>query len=321
MNTESVENEFAIEPAVDGKFEWNEDNNILIFDPIENLSEQQTYTISISTSALDLFNNSLLKSYTWQFTTAAFPKVMDYSPMGSFVRTDTNILITFNIEMNQTSVNSAFSILPDTIGDFNWSKDNFTLIFEPDNNLIEQTEFMVSIEQTASSYNGISLGSPFNWNFTTGDFTAPQIIGHSPTGDNVPVTTNISITFNELMNKTSVIESFNIENNVDGEFYWVDNTLFFQPNEDLEYNTKYTITITTGAEDASGNFIHDQYSWNFTTEKKETENGSEKELDMITFYSILILIVIIIVVIFLLALRKKRQVQESEDESESLFEE
>jgi hypothetical protein len=223
--------------------------------------------------------------------------------------------------MNQTSVISAFSILPETTGDLNWSEDHLTLKFNPENNLTELTEYTVSIDKTAISSKGISLDSVFSWNFTIGDFTAPQITAHSPTGDNVPVNTNISITFNELMNKTSVTEAFNIETNVDGEFHWIGNTLIFQPNGDLEYNTKYTITITTGAKDTNGNFIQDQYSWDFITEQKEADDGAEKELDTILVYSIIILIVIIIVVIFLLVLRKRKQVQEPEDESESFLEE
>jgi len=97
------------------------------------------------------------------------------------------------------------------------------------------------------------------------DTTPPEIIDHSPIGNNVPIDTKISVTFSEAMNKTSVQNAFSISPYVSGSFSWDKNTMFFIPDFNLSYNTTYTITIGTEAEDLAGNNLEAVYSWNFTT--------------------------------------------------------
>ena len=100
------------------------------------------------------------------------------------------------------------------------------------------------------------------------DTTPPTIIAHSPIGDNVSIDTKIRVTFSEAMNQTSVQNAFTISPIVSGSFSWNNNTMFFTPDSNLSYNTTYTVTIGTGAEDLAGNNLEAEYSWVFTTGSK-----------------------------------------------------
>ncbi|MCD4817018.1 MAG: Ig-like domain-containing protein, partial [Methanosarcinales archaeon] len=95
------------------------------------------------------------------------------------------------------------------------------------------------------------------------DTTPPTVTGNEPTGTNVPVTTQISVTFSEAMNKTSVENAFDIDPSVNGTFTW--STMNFNPDANLTPNTLYNVTIGTGAEDLAGNNLSTAYLWNFTT--------------------------------------------------------
>ena len=96
------------------------------------------------------------------------------------------------------------------------------------------------------------------------DTTPLTIIEDTPTGKNVPVTTEITITFTEPMNKESAEKAFSIYPEVSGKFYWEENTLIFTPSYNLNYDTKYVIELE-GAMDLAGNSLS-WYEWEFTTE-------------------------------------------------------
>jgi len=84
----------------------------------------------------------------------------------------------------------------------------------------------------------------------------------------VPIDTWINITFSKSMNTESVMTSFSISPNVEGEFIWldVDRVLSIKPNDDLDYLTKYTITIKTSAVDKAFNYnLSETEVWSFTT--------------------------------------------------------
>lgn len=102
----------------------------------------------------------------------------------------------------------------------------------------------------------------------------PTIIEKFPTGINVPVNTNITIIFSELMDHSSLKTAFSLLPLVNGEFSWTDNIMTFNPTTDLLYNTKYTVTIDTIATNYEGITLETIYSWNFTT-----ESVSIKEID------------------------------------------
>jgi hypothetical protein len=116
-----------------------------------------------------------------------------------------------------------------------------------------------------------------------GDDTGPpSITATSPTGTNVPVDTTITVTFSEVMDRSSTESAFSILPSVIGSIGWIGNQLVFTPSSDLEYDAVYNITIGSGAEDLDGNSLESE-SWEFTTMPGGSEvfrMEPDKEMDV-----------------------------------------
>jgi len=89
------------------------------------------------------------------------------------------------------------------------------------------------------------------------DVTAPMA-EVSPTGNWVPIYTNIVVEFSEAMNATSV--SIVIDG-VPGHVSWSGNTATFDPDQTLNWNIEYQVTIS--GKDLAGNGL--EMSWTFNT--------------------------------------------------------
>ncbi|MCD4765798.1 MAG: Ig-like domain-containing protein, partial [Methanosarcinales archaeon] len=210
------------------------------------------------------FDNVRLEKVDINDTTP--PTVTGNEPTGTNVPVTTQISVTFSEAMNQTSVENAFDIDPSVNGTFTWSGDTMNFISDAD--LASSTKYNVTIGTGAEDLAGNNLATDHLWNFTTAapDNTAPTVIGNTPTGTDVPVTTTITVTFNESMNKTSAESAFLIAPATNGSFAWNGNIMTFIPTSNLASDTNYNVTIRTGAMDLSNNNLTTEYSWQFTTE-------------------------------------------------------
>lgn len=105
-----------------------------------------------------------------------------------------------------------------------------------------------------------------NWNVIEASFVVdtaePTVIANSPTGEDVALTSVVSVTFSEAMNTSSVNIAIN---GVTGTISWSDNTATFTPSSALASNTSFTVTIS--GRDPAGNAV--SYEWSFIT----TNNG------------------------------------------------
>jgi len=318
MNRISVKEAILIKPLIDVDYCWSDDSHTITLIQKDYLIGNETYNITILVSAIDLENISLLSPFSWEFITSniPLPKIISYFPVGNFVPIDTNISVTFNTKMDKQSVESAFSIGKKINGTFHWTKDNLTIVFNPEEKLLELTQYYITINNSAHDLLGKPIISTFSWNFSTGDFTPPKIISYSPVGKNVQISTVITIIFNESMNETSVIESFSITNNINGEFHWRNNTLIFQPSLNLSYKTAYKVTITTHAKDIWGNHLFENLSWEFATEQKSDQENKLLAMNVVLYVGIscIILISIIVIFIWLRVKKSKLRVKESLNE-------
>lgn len=93
----------------------------------------------------------------------------------------------------------------------------------------------------------------------------PRVVSVIPINKDtdVPVTTNISVTFSRPMDKASVEKNF-FANSVSGiilkgSFSWKDNTMTFVPSDELEYKQTYFVRITGNAKDAEGYGLDGNY--------------------------------------------------------------
>ena len=86
----------------------------------------------------------------------------------------------------------------------------------------------------------------------------------------VQLNTSIEVSFNELMNSSTVnTSSFIVKdalgNLVPGVITESNTTYLFNPVSDLEYDASYTVTITTSVTDLANNNLETPYSWSFST--------------------------------------------------------
>jgi len=120
-----------------------------------------------------------------------------------------------------------------------------------------------------------------NFTTTAKDTTKPEVEQKVPgNNDNdTDITADITATFSEEMNVSTLDNtSFYIENSsgqISGEVTYDSSTktATFDPKDDLNYDTGYTATMTTYAEDSAGNSLNEITTWSFTTEKKEASNN------------------------------------------------
>ncbi|ODS35924.1 MAG: hypothetical protein A7315_04990 [Candidatus Altiarchaeales archaeon WOR_SM1_79] len=268
MNKTSVELAFIIVPFMNGTFTWVD--NALIFMPEFNLKFKTTYFVYMDVEAKDIAGNSLTFPYLLIFTTETDtlpPSVVGHTPIGDEVDLNAIVTVTFNEEMQHSSVEEAFSIVPYVQGNFSWAGN--TLIFIH-SGLTNETTYTVTITTGAKDLAGNALLSPYQFSFTTKkDPFAPYIIDVEPKGVDVPLDSAIRITFNEAMNRESVYSAFTIEPYVFGTFSWDDNTLIFTPSKELQDNTRYNVTILYMVSDLAGNSIAENYSWHFETKEAE----------------------------------------------------
>jgi len=110
------------------------------------------------------------------------------------------------------------------------------------------------------------------------DFKRPEVVSVSPSHNStlVPADSKIVIDFNKSMDTVLCNNEFSLNSDsgtVEGIFAWEngDKRLVFTPRENLSVSDKYTIRVSDGAEDASGNDLKDAFVSVFYI---KGENGS-----------------------------------------------
>jgi parallel beta-helix repeat protein len=148
------------------------------------------------------------------------------------------------------------------------------------------------------------------WYYFYIDTTSPFIKSTSinNNAENIDVGTELIIEFNEPMDTKSVESSISISPFTEHSLSWRNNntTLEINFSETLEYETFYTISISTKAKDMAGLELEEKLELGFTTEDKlEVKNGEEfPVLNLIVVFIIMALIAILLVVLVLS--RKKK---------------
>ncbi len=135
---------------------------------------------------------------------------------------------------------------------------------------------------------------------------------------NFPVTdSEIQITFDEPMNRTSVESALSIQPIVKYSLIWNDNSTILRIlfTEKLSYNTSYTIFVNLTAKDVLGNYLRSPLKLNFTTifESKAVEKEKPPPWENLVFFvGILISVILIIILVFVFITKSRRKRKEVE---------
>jgi hypothetical protein len=276
MDAKSVNSAFKMVDSelrdVMGDFVWNSARQMRFY-PNSALAPKEEYTVTIDATASDALGARLPEPYQLSFTTEALE--VDYTSPShnqTWVPPTTYIRIAFNTDMDVESVNSAFKMVDSELwevtGTFAWS-DRQRVIFFPNSALAVDEEYTVTIDTTASDARGTRLSEPYQFSFITQPLMITSV---KPTHKStwIPVTTNVLIAFNTDMDMESVNSAFRMvdseQKEVAGEFVWQSlSRLEFDPDSDLAYGEKYTVTIDTNAKDTYGATLSQAYTFWFKT--------------------------------------------------------
>ncbi len=195
---------------------------------------------------------------------------------------NTSVSATFSHAMLGSTVNaSSFSLRPSSGGAAmigNISLNGDTATFSSTSALTPNTQYTATITADVTDSNGAPLNGDYIWQFTTGaaaDTTPPTVTSTSPARNAIGVALNssVSATFSEPMtNHTLNATSFRLQRltagnpTINGNVNVSGNTATFTPVAALAGNTTYRATITTATEDAAGNALGVDYTWDFTTD-------------------------------------------------------
>ena len=243
---------------------------------------------------------SMDSSHTETFIAMGPPRVTAWSPEGMGISVNNAIDVTFSRPMNTTSVEQSLRYNDGGIdggivrdwrdGSFTWT-GNVSFVFTPDEPYACCTQYNVTLlSSTAKDEEGQYLdgdgdgnsGPDFLWNFTT-ELGPPPVVNHTRPSDGEPyvsVSSNVIVTFDRPMDKSSVATAFsytdgiNIWNRSHGEIVWnstnhISDTMIFNPFENFQTDTDYNVTINgTVAKDNCDSYLSGgvDFIWNFTTE-------------------------------------------------------
>ena len=210
------------------------------------------------------------------------PQVIYSSPApGEDVLLDGAITIRFDQPMNQTAVESAFTITPvdDTqkvSGNFSWPRTD-TLVFTPQTDYQRRQTYRVYIDETAASSNGLTLDVPIELTLqTVGALEVSQII---PNDGSIDVQTDgaITVLFNRPVvplvssgQQADLPQPLVIEPAVSGQGEWTSTSIYrFVPDEPLAGATTYRLAIDDGLTDVLGVGLERPFTAQFTTLKPD----------------------------------------------------
>jgi hypothetical protein len=268
--------------AVAGTVTYNATGSVASFTPSVALTYNAVYTATITTGATDSTGDPLAANYSWSFTTAVQPTVLSTVPLNGATGVELNQVLsaTFSQTMNCATLTSPANTFvltgPGTTAVAGTvACSGAVATFTPTADLVVNTLYTATITTGAQAQGGAPLAANYTWMFRTLPApTPPTVIATVPANlaVNVPINQALSATFSVAMTPATInATTFTLAGPgttpVTGTVAYVaaGSTATFTPSAPLAFNTVYTATITTGAENLSGTPLAQNYVWTFTT--------------------------------------------------------
>ena len=253
------------------QYELVNENNVLNIKFLNNLAQTQEYQYKINRTLLryDLEKNEIIERkepeeiLTGKFTTIKEPLVQSIAPTGEGLFSDSEIKIVFEEDMLPESASDLFKIEPSVAGEITWP-DAKTLQYKH-KGLAKETKYTIRLEKGLKSAKGGVIEKVIEHSFST--IGKLVVSGNTPGNGatNISLGTNFSVSFNQEADKASAQSKFSVSPAVEGVFSWNGNTMTFNSNADLSYNTTYTVTISPGIKSIKGVDSVQTKTFKFTT--------------------------------------------------------
>jgi uncharacterized protein YfaS (alpha-2-macroglobulin family) len=260
MDPEVTEDAFSLDPTVEGRFEWPDDQT-LRFEPREPLERATTYLLTVSAGATSQAGMPIDEPIRLPVTTVGPLLVAQVSPSPGSTDVDPAAVLTvvFNrpvVPLQLTGdTPEPLELEPDVPGRGEWI-DTGIYLFYPDPALPGGATVRVRVGAGLTDLTGASLDETFEWTFTT---SLPQIISLSPEphAQGVALDGAVVIGFNQTMDAESVEGAFTLRdessNPVAGSFSWNETAseVTFAPDSPFPYDTSYVLEVSDSARAAS----------------------------------------------------------------------
>ena len=263
---------------------YDPNTRVASLSPSAPLSQNVNYTVTVSSAVTDAGGNAI-GTFTFAFTVGdtTAPTVVSTVPAdgATGVAVAANVTATFSEAMDPATINtttfslrltSGGSALPATV---TYNSSNNTATLDPTANLAEGTSYTATITTGARDSFGNPIAAAKTWTFTTVDTTPPTVSSVVPANAalNVATNTTVRVTFSEPMDPATITAAtITLRNTVTTALvagtvtYDVPTRVAtFTPGGPLSNATNYTVTVTTGVRDVSGNALAAPFSSVFTT--------------------------------------------------------
>ncbi len=192
-------------------------------------------------------------------------------PFGSTISLEGTITLYFNQDMDQESVSSGFSTIPEIGGIFEWV-DPATLSFQPDQPLPPGEEILLVLDPTILAANGLALPEEKVLSFYTADYLRPVISLPSPGSTEIDPLSAILVTFNQpviTLGDTGISPAaLRINPPPPGKGEWINTSTYqFSPDPGLAGGTTYQVEILPDLISTAGTPLESDsaLSWTFST--------------------------------------------------------
>lgn len=290
MDRDETEDAFSIEPEIEGRFIWSDDNTKLTFIPDEAYLTSTKYTAVISDEAETYNGLELGYDFTVEFVTKSLhirPQLIAVSPADT-VYINSNIAAEFDEPMNTESVQESFVISPQIEGRFEWNESKTQFTFIPSKLLTPGMEYKVDILTSAKNSFGINLEKELQFNFTTNKRGGLQLLSSYPSSNQkdisnsskIKIVLNYPVETEKLSSNVSLLTSSGKAVNLIN-FYGVEKdekyVVYFEPAVTLSKDAEYNMYISKELKDEFGIPLLDDVSISFKTEPNISFAGSVVE--------------------------------------------
>lgn len=258
-------------------FSWNTDKTSLEITFLPRLSLGTEHTVTIKSSAQSQTGTSLARQYSSTFFTepGIEPMVSAVVPQDNAtnVSIKSAISITFNTDMNKTSVENALSITDESntpvAGAFTWANDTLA-VFTPAIVLSHSKSYRIQLSTDARNAKELQLLTPLDINFATTANPPATLLSAVPANGamNVPSSQVVSMAFSEAIAEDSFV--IEITPDLPGGYSAVWAADHKQVNltftSGFASNTQYKLKVKPETTDISGQPVDEIAELAFTSE-------------------------------------------------------
>jgi hypothetical protein len=276
--------------AVAGNVNYNTTTHNASFTPNQTLLQNTGYTLTISGAVKDAAGNQMGTPVTVSVTTSDItpPTVISTVPADGATGVSNTAPITakFSEPMEIASINSSTFTVKTTSGGaavagvVTYDNASSTATFTPSSSLASSTSYTATITTGARDVSQNNMAAAKVWTFTTADTDAPTVVAVSPANlaIGVSIGSSVLVTFSEPMAAATITSStVTLKNTLTSavvpssvSYNAATNVATLTPTAVLAGSTNYTVTVTTGVTDATGNAMASPFTSTFTTEILDT---------------------------------------------------